>query len=102
MVRCAVTVSSSIDADKLSFFRDWYQFLDDLRTHFVAPDEWCCSPRSLGIDICESFILAGLRFPRNAFTKELFHRQGIAPSQLNPNVLRCYSYGGSLVKGIFY
>ena len=85
MVCCAVRVSSSIDADKLSFFKDRYQFPDDVRTHFVAPDEWCCSPRSLGIDIYESFILAGLRFPRNAFTKELFHRQGIAPSKLNPN-----------------
>ena len=84
-MRCAVKVSSSIDTDKLSFFRDRYQFPDDVRTHFVASDEWCCSPRSLGIDIYESFILAGLRFPRNAFTKELFRMQGIAPSKLNPN-----------------
>ncbi|KAL0004730.1 hypothetical protein SO802_012291 [Lithocarpus litseifolius] len=70
MVCCDVRVSSSIDADRLSFFRDRYQFPDDVCTCLVAPDEWCCSLRSLSIDIYESFLLPGLRFPWNAFTRE--------------------------------
>lgn len=65
--------------------RDKYQILDNVNPRLVAPSEWCCTPNSLGVGIYEAYLLGGLRFPLNAFARELLYRLGIGPNQLNPN-----------------
>ena len=50
--------------------------------------DWCCTPNSLGVGIYEAYLLGGLRLLLKAFARELLHRLGIGPNQLNPNAWR--------------
>ena len=46
-----------------------------------------CNPH-FGIGVYEAYLLGGLRFPLNAFTRELLVRLGLGVCQFNPNVWR--------------
>ena len=50
-------------------------------------EEWCCNPH-FGIGVYEAYFLGGLRFPLNAFARELLVRLGLGVCQLNPNTWR--------------
>ena len=81
---CAVNVSSIIDAEKLHELRGKYQIPENIHTRLPTPGEptpreQCCSPNSPMIGVYEAYLLGGLRFPFNAFAREVLHRLGVAP-----------------------
>ena len=82
---CVVDIPSKIDEKRLYMLRDKYQILDEINPHPAAPSEWCCTSNSLVIGIYKAYLLWGLRLPLNAFARELLHKLGIGPNQLNPN-----------------
>ena len=49
--------------------------------------KWCCDPHS-GIGVYEAYLLGVLRFPLNAFTRDLLVRLGLGICQFNPNAWR--------------
>ena len=81
---CAPEVASTLDAAKLKTLVDRYQIPRDFNPRLPEAREWCCSPSS-GLGVYASYLLAGLRFPLNSFCRDLLHRLGIGPNQLNPN-----------------
>ena len=81
---CAPEVASSLDAAKLKTLIDRYQIPREFNPRLPEAGEWCCSPSS-GLGMYASYLLAGLRFPLNSFCRDLLHRLGIGPNQLNPN-----------------
>lgn len=85
MVYCALNVISVIDVEKLHKLRGKYQIPNDVHTRLLAIGERCCTPNSLGLGVQEAYLLCSLRFPLNAFAREVLHRLCIAPNQLNPN-----------------
>ena len=84
---CAVGVHSKTDEQRLSNFKSWYQILDEFNPRLPIRGERCCNPR-FGIGVCEAYFLGGLRFPLNAFARELLVRLGLGVCQLNPNAWR--------------
>ena len=84
---CAVGVHSKTDEQRLSNFKSWYQILDEFNPRLPIRGEWCCNPR-FGIGVCEAYFLGGLRFPLNAFARELLVRLGLGVYQFNPNAWR--------------
>ena len=81
---CAPEVASTLDTAKLKTLVDRYQIPREFNPRLPEVGEWCCSPSS-GLGIYASYLLAGLRFPLNSFCRDLLHRLGIGPNQLNPN-----------------
>ena len=81
---CAPEVASTLDAAKLKNLVDRYQIPRELNPRLPKAGEWCCSLSS-GLGVYTSYILAGLRFPLNSFCRDLLHRLGIGPNQLNLN-----------------
>ena len=81
---CALKVASTLDAAKLKTLVDRYQIPREFNPRLPKAGEWCCSP-SFGLGVYASYLLAGLRFPLNSFCRDLLHRLGIGPNQLNPN-----------------
>ena len=81
---CALEVASTLDTAKLKTLVDRYQIPRDFNPRLPEAREWCCSPSS-GLGVYASYLLAGLRFPLNSFCRNLLHRLGIGPNQLNPN-----------------
>lgn len=67
--------------------RGKYQIPNEVNPSLAAPSEWCCTP-NYRIGIYEAYLLGGFRFPLNGFTRELLHRLGVGPNQLNPNAWR--------------
>ena len=84
---CAIGVPSKMDEKRLTFLRSWYQIPDDLNPRLAVHDEWYCDPR-FGIGIYEAYLLGVLRWPLNAFTRELLTKLGLGVCQLNPNAWR--------------
>ena len=82
---CVVDIPSQIDEKRLYMLRDKYQILDEINPRPAAPGEWCCTSNSPVIGIYKAYLLWGLRLPLNAFARELLHKLGIGPNQLNPN-----------------
>ena len=81
---CALEVASTLDAAKLKTLVDRYQIPREFNPRLPKAGEWCYSP-SFGLGVYASYLLAGLRFPLNSFCRDLLHRLGIGPNQLNPN-----------------
>ena len=77
---CAVNVSSKTSEQRLNNLRLWYQIPDELNPRLPVRREWCCNPR-LGIGVYEAYFLGGLRFPLNAFARELLVRLGLGVCQ---------------------
>ena len=84
---CAVGVHSKTDEQRLSNFKSWYQIPDEFNPRLPIRGEWCCNPR-FGIGVYEAYFLGGLRFPLNAFARELLVRLGLGVYQFNPNAWR--------------
>ena len=84
---CAVGVHSKTDEQRLSNFKSWYQITDEFNPRLPIRGEWCCNPR-FGIGVYEAYFLGGLRFPLNAFARELLVRLGLGVYQFNPNAWR--------------
>ena len=81
---CAPVVASTLDASKLKTLVSRYQIPSEFRPHLPKEGEWCYSPSS-SFGVYTSYLLAGLRFPSNSFCRDLFHKLGIRPNQLNFN-----------------
>ena len=81
---CAIGVSSKTSEQRLNNLRSWYQIPDELNPRLPIRGEWCYNPR-LGIGVYETYFLGGLRFPLNAFAKELLVKLGLGVCQFNPN-----------------
>ena len=81
---CAPEVASTLEVAKLKTFVDRYQIPRELNSRLPKAGEWCYSPSS-GLGVYTSYLLVGLRFPLNSFCRDLLHRLGIGPNQLNPN-----------------
>ena len=81
---CAPEVASTLDAAKLKTLVNRYQIPREFNPRLSKAGEWCCSLSS-GLGVYASYLLAGLRFPLNSFCRDLLHRLGIGPNQLNPN-----------------
>ena len=84
---CAIDIPSKTDEQRLNNLRAWYQIPDELNPRLPVRGEWCCDPH-FGIGVYEAYLLGGLRFPLNAFIRELLVRLGLGICQFNPNVWR--------------
>ena len=84
---CAIDILSKTDKQRLNNLRTWYQIPDELNPRLPVRGEWCCDPH-FGIGVYEAYLLGGLRFPLNAFTRELLVRLGLGVCQFNPNAWR--------------
>ena len=84
---CAVDIPSKMDEQRLKNLREWYQIPDEFNPRLPVRGEWCCNPH-FGIGVYEAYLLGGLRFPLNAFTRELLVRLGLGVCQFNPNAWR--------------
>ena len=84
---CAIDIPSKTDEQRLSNLRTWYQIPDELNPRLPVRGEWCCDPH-FGIGVYEAYLLGCLRFPLNAFTRELLIRLGLGVCQFNPNAWR--------------
>ena len=72
---CAIDIPSKTDEQRLNNLRTWYQIPDELNPKLPISGE-CCDPR-FGIGVYEAYLLGGLRFPLNAFIRELLVRFGL-------------------------
>nr|POE60855.1 hypothetical protein CFP56_39864 [Quercus suber] len=84
---CAVDIPSKTDEERLNNLRGWYQIPDEFNPRLPVRGEWCCNPH-FGIGVYEAYLLGGLRFPSNSFTRELLVRLGLGVCQFNPNAWR--------------
>ena len=84
---CAVDIPSKTDEQRLKNLREWYQIPDEFNPRLPVRGEWCCNPH-FGIGVYEAYLLGGLRFPLNAFTRELLVTLGLGVCQFNPNAWR--------------
>ena len=87
MYSCAVEVPSKTDEQRLSNLKIWYQIPNELNPRLPLHGEWCCDSHS-GMGVYEAYLLGGLRFPLNAFTRELLVRLGLGICQFNSNAWR--------------
>ena len=84
---CDPEVVSILDVNRLITFVGRYQNPFKFKPCLPKSRECCCSPL-FGFGVYATYLLAGLRFLLNSFSKGLFHRLGIGPNQLNPNEWR--------------
>ena len=84
---CTVGVHSKTDEQRLNNLKSWYQIPDEFNPRLHIRGEWCCDPR-FGIGVYEAYFLGGLRFPLNAFARELLVKLGLHVCQFNPNAWR--------------
>ena len=72
----AVGVHSKMDEQRLNNLKSWYQIPDEFNPRLPVRGEWCCDLR-FGIGVYEAYFLGGLRFPLNAFARELLVKLGL-------------------------
>ena len=87
MYSCAVDIPSKTDKQRLNNLREWYQIPNKFNLRLLVRGGWCCNPH-FGIGVYEAYLLGGLRFPLNAFTRELLVKLGLGVCQFNPNAWR--------------
>ena len=100
MYSCAVDISSKTDEQRLNNLREWYQIPDEFNPRLPVCGEWCCNPH-FGIGVYEAYLLGGLMFPLNAFTRELLVRLGLGVCQFNPNAWRLIIFMQILWRKVF-
>ena len=100
MYSCAVDIPSKTDEQRLNNLREWYQIPDEFNPRLPVRGEWCCNPH-FGIGVYEAYLLGGLRFPLNAFTRELLVKLGLGVCQFNPNAWRLIIFMQILWRKVF-
>uniref|UniRef100_A0A2N9FYY7 Transposase (putative) gypsy type domain-containing protein n=1 Tax=Fagus sylvatica TaxID=28930 RepID=A0A2N9FYY7_FAGSY len=81
-------VPSKLTDKDIGRLRSRYQIPENIVVRLPDDGEWACSSNGEDIALYEDSLTGGLRLPFKAFEREILHRLGISPSQLNPNAWR--------------